>query len=128
MSGKERRASTLPSLDDEQPAIAFLLEHLDSDMTTLVEDALLAATAATQRGYFLLAATLHEFVVAITIQRMQMIAWGLALGLTGINTEEVIEDISTKTILRVPDIYHQRIRSEATKVLEQIHEHRENPA
>jgi hypothetical protein len=52
-----------------------------------------------------------------------MIEWGITFGLTGMNTEDVINEL-VGTSHKLPSIYHDAIRDQADEVRASIRERR----
>jgi hypothetical protein len=97
---------------DELPSIAFLLEKMDQEFGEIQKIQLEAATLCEKTGYFLLSATLQELAADVIKQRIKMIEWGLQFGLTGVNTEDVLNELVGSSKL-LPSIYHDQIREQA---------------
>jgi hypothetical protein len=108
---------------DELPSIAYLLEKMDLEMGEIQRIQIEAAGLCEKTGYFLLAATLQELAADTIKQRIKMIDWGIHFGLTGINTEEVLDEL-VGSCHQLPSIYHDDIRAQAEKAREDIRQRR----
>jgi hypothetical protein len=98
-----------PNLEDEQPAIAYFLENLDkylAESQHVMEETL---GAVRSQRYHILAATIEETIYQYIRIRTELIAWGIAMGLTGVNTISIIEEIKEKGKEVLPDVYHTRL-------------------
>jgi hypothetical protein len=107
---------------EEIQAVSYLLETLDAEFTEFQEDLERATEMASHKGYFTLTATTQEITAWIIAYRLTLIGWGLAVGLTGYNTEEVLEDIYRDGIKKLPDVYHGRLNDALSKAKEFLKE------